>query len=295
MAVGGLGYHPGGRAGGDTMTPLHIIHVTNPREPRLADYANIPDAELLARRGIFIAEGRLIVERLLRDRAWEVRSVLVTSAALTALSAALEARPDVPVFVVPQAIVAEITGVNIHRGALAAGVRPLPRDWSGVAAGARSLVILERLANADNVGAIFRAAAAFGISGVLLDSATTDPLYRKAMRTSMGAALAVPFAVTGDAPDTVPAVLRLLGASGWSVIGLTPAPEAAPLVEVLSTTGNQRVAIVVGHEGDGLTTDAREACRQLARIPMPGHASAQMDSLNVSTAAAIAFYELSRT
>ena len=277
------------------MTPLHITKITDPREPRLADYANIPDAQLVARRGIFIAEGRLVVERLLRDRAWAVRSVLVTSAALNGLSAALEARPDVPVFVVPQAIVEAITGVNIHRGALAVGVRPVPRAWSSVAAGARSLAILERLANADNVGAIFRAAAAFGIGGVLLDAATTDPLYRKAMRTSMGAALAVPFAVLDDEPGALPAALGLLGDERWTVIGLTPAPEAAPLAEVLNTTGNQRVAIVVGHEGDGLTAGARQACAQLARIPMPGHAAAQVDSLNVAAAAAIAFYELRRT
>ncbi len=289
---------------------LPVTPILDAHDPRLADYRNLPDRDLLERHGLFIAEGRLIVERLLTNRTWVTRSVLVTDAARSALSAVLEARPDVPTYVVPQALMNGITGISIHRGALAVGARPTPRRWQDVVAQAQRIVVLERIGNADNVGGIFRAAAAFGIDAVLLDAATADPLYRKAIRTSMGAALAVPFARFGPASAGSDAVgqgsatsprdesfadgLREIGAAGWTTVGLTPSPDAPVLTSALDGLRNQRVAVVVGHEGEGLTPGTLTACHRLARIHMPGRVTANVDSLNVAIAAAMAFYELTR-
>ena len=255
-------------------------------DPRLADYRNVPDPELIERRGIFVAEGRLVVRRLLSGARLATRSVMVTAAALASLHDALDANPHVPVYVVPQELMNAVTGFNIHRGCLAIGERPAPHPWRDVARCARLTVIVEGVANADNIGSVFRNAAAFGAGAVLLDRSCTDPLYRKAIRTSMGAALAIPFARMDTWPDS----LHQLGEEGVAVVGLTPSAAAPPIAEIAARLTGERIAIVLGHEGDGLTPGALEACGHLARIPMaPG-----VDSLNVATAAAVTLYELSR-
>jgi tRNA G18 (ribose-2'-O)-methylase SpoU len=177
-----------------------------------------------------------------------------------------------------------ITGFNIHRGCLAIGERPGPRHPQDVIRDTTRLVVLERIANADNVGGIFRNAAAFAADAVLLGPGCTDPLYRKAIRTSMGAALTVPFAVATEWP----ALLDDLRAAGVSVIGLTPASSAAPLQECAGQLRGRRAAVVVGHEGDGLSVAALTACDHHVRIPM----APRVDSLNVATAVALALYEL---
>lgn len=206
---------------------------------------------------------------------------MVTPPALAALGD-LDTR-TVPVFLVPQAVMNAVSGFNIHRGCLAIGERGAPLDWRTLATIARRLVILERVANADNVGAVFRNAAAFGVDAVLLGPDCTDPLYRKAIRTSMAAALQVPYAHATPWPET----LRELRAAGVHTIGLTPCPDAPPIRQVIGAAG-PRVAIVAGHEGDGLTREAMDACDTLARIPM----MSGVDSLNVATAVGIALYEL---
>jgi len=183
------------------------------------------------------------------------------------------------VYVVSHAVMNDVTGFNIHRGCLALGERAAPDDWRRLSAPARRLVVLERVSNADNVGGIFRNALAFGADAVLLGPDCTDPLYRKAIRTSMAAALAVPFARV----TPWPAALRALHRDGFHVIGLSPAAPS-PLGSVVS---DGPVAFVAGHEGDGLTAEALDACDTLARIPMMG----DVDSINVSTAVGIALYE----
>ncbi|MBI2187705.1 MAG: RNA methyltransferase [Acidobacteria bacterium] len=262
-------------------TPLH-----DPSDERIADYRAVSDPELARRHGIFIAEGRLVVRRLLTDRRFTTRSVMVTEPACTALADVLEARADVPVYVVPQTVMNGVAGFNIHRGCLAVGERPAPRPWTEVIAGARVVVVLERIANADNVGGVFRNAAAFGADAVLLDPASTDPLYRKAIRTSMGAALGVSFARAEPWPD----VLAALADRGFTTLALTPAASAPPLAAVAEAAAAQPVALVLGHEGEGLTDAATAACAHRARIPI----TAATDSLNVATATAIALYEVSR-
>jgi tRNA G18 (ribose-2'-O)-methylase SpoU len=268
------------------MGPMPVLSVDDAGDPRLADYIGIPDPHLARGRGVFVAEGRLVVHRLLASR-FVTRSVMVTPAALDGVAGELEGRPCLPVFVVPQAVMNAVAGFNIHRGCLAIGERPAPATWQDVAGGppttGSALVALEHVGNADNVGATFRAAAAFGAGGVLLDGGCADPLYRKAIRTSMGAALHVPFA--HDVPWTD--ALAGLRREGWDVVGLTPAAGARPAREVFADTRGARVVLVLGHEGDGISAATAAACTHLARIPM----TAAVDSLNVAMAAGIALYE----
>jgi tRNA G18 (ribose-2'-O)-methylase SpoU len=260
---------------------MRAIRIDAADDDRLSEFSNVPDPELLFRRGLFVAEGRLVVTRLLRS-ALQIRAILVTEPALAALESSLAGR-GFPVYLVPQAVMNGVAGFNFHRGCLAIGVRPAARDWHEVTTSARRLVALERIGNVDNVGSIFRNAAAFGVDGVLLQADCADPLYRKAIRTSMAASLSMPYAVA-PWPD----VLRELGREGWSTVAMTPASGTPLLRDVIATLSTRSVAIVLGHEGNGLTDDAMAACTHRARIAM----AAAVDSVNVATAAAIALYEM---
>ncbi|HXH23860.1 MAG TPA: RNA methyltransferase [Vicinamibacterales bacterium] len=262
-----------------------MTRIADADDPRIQAFRNVPDPELLRTYGLFVAEGRLVVRRLLGSTQLITRAVLVTEPALRSIEDALAPRADVPVYVVPQEIMNGLIGFNIHRGCLALGERPEPRRWRELASAARRLVVLERVANADNIGSIFRNAAAFGADAVLLGPSCTDPLYRKAIRTSIGASLVVPFATAEPWPEALAELRR----DGWLVVATTPAPDALPLRDLLQDGDpGGRVAIVLGHEGEGLTRDALGAASVHARIPMaPG-----ADSLNVAAAGAIALYEL---
>ena len=278
---------------------MSFVTIDDPGDARLDEYRNIPDGDLVASRGIFVAEGRFVVSRLLTESALATRSVMVTEAARASLADVFAARPEVPVYVVPQSVADGVAGVHIHRGCLATGVRPAAQPWqqmvgathlsavaSAKADGSPILVVLERVANADNVGGVFRNAAAFGADAVLLDAVSTDPLYRKAIRTSMGAALRVPFARADPWPDALHELRRM----GFALLAMTPAGDALPLRECVARVAGRPVALVLGHEGDGLTDAALEACDLRARIPM----ASGIDSVNVASAAAIALYELRR-
>jgi len=262
-----------------------VVLVDDPDDSRIADYRNLPDRALLEERRLFVAEGRQVVRRLLAAKRLVTRSILVTAPAMAALTGDFDLG-TVTVFVVPQAVMDTVTGFNVHRGCLAIGERPPASDWRALAGAARRLVILERIANADNVGAAFRNAAAFGADAVLLGPGCIDPLYRKSIRTSMAAALKLPFAHLSPWPGA----LHELRAGGIRVIGLSPSTDASPIRAVAATAG-PRVAIVGGHEGEGLTRGAMDACDILARIPMADG----IDSLNVATAVGIALYELAET
>ena len=265
---------------------MPIIPITHSDDARLAEFRNVPDADLLRQHGLFVAEGRLVVQRLLDESTLAARAVLVTDVARMSLHDVLAAHDTLPVYVVPQEVMNEITGYHIHRGCLALGQRPPARSLDDLTASARWLVAIERVGNADNVGSIFRNAAAFGADGVLVGPSCIDPLYRKAIRTSMGAALTMPFADARPWPD----VLEDLHTDGWTTIAMTPSPKAMPLADVVDIVRGQRVVVVVGHEGDGLLQDSLVASSYQARIPM----ASGVDSVNVATAVAIALYELSR-
>jgi len=262
-----------------------VIRIDTLDDERLSEFRNVPDPDLVSRHGLFVAEGRLVVRRLL-DSGLEARAVLATDTALASLQDGLVTHRALPVYVVSQDVMNSVTGFNIHRGCLALGVRPPARDWRDVSATTRRLVVLERVGDADNVGSIFRNAAAFGAGGVLLQSGCADPLYRKAIRTSVAASLTVPYA----AAEPWPQMLRDLHHAGWATVGMTPSADAASVRETVAGIASQPVALVLGHEGDGLTREALDACRHRARIPM----AADVDSVNVATAAAIALYELTR-
>jgi tRNA G18 (ribose-2'-O)-methylase SpoU len=191
----------------------------------------------------------------------------------------------VPVFTCSLALLQSITGFNIHRGCLAIGDRPAAVPPVALMQGRGPLVVLEGIGNPDNVGLIFRNAAAFGVSGVVVGAGCCDPLYRKAIRTSMGAALTVPFAVD----DEWPGALAQLRGARWTVIGMTPDAGARPIDDVRMGR-DARVAVLLGSEGEGLSTAAMSAADERVRIPMCG----TTDSLNVAVAAGVALYALTR-
>jgi tRNA G18 (ribose-2'-O)-methylase SpoU len=254
-----------------------------PRDP-LDDYRTLNDPE--RRRqveragGWFVVEGRFALGVLL-DSPYPVRSVLVAERKAAAIRDLVADRA--PLLVAPDDDLASITGFPFHRGVLAAADRlPLPavRD---VVTGARLLAVGEGLGDHENLGALFRNAAALGVDGVLLDPTTADPLYRRSVRVSVGHVLRVPWTRLA----AWPAGLAELRSAGFVVAALTPAPDAEPLAH-LAAARPARVALVVGAEGPGLTDAALAAADRRVRIPIvPG-----VDSLNVATAAAIAFYAL---
>jgi tRNA G18 (ribose-2'-O)-methylase SpoU len=266
---------------------VNVTRIDDERDRRLADYRNVADPDLLAGRHLFVAEGRLVVRRLLSASRLTPRSVMVTEPALEALTDLLAARPELPAYVVSQRVMNGIIGFDIHRGCLALGERPSPIHWADLARTLRRVAVLERIGNADNVGGVFRNAAAFGFDAVLMGPSCADPLYRKAIRTSMGAALTLPYAAAEPWPDA----LYRLREDGWTAVAMAPAADAPAVRDVFARTAAARVAVVIGHEGEGLTAGALAACEHRARIPM----AEGVDSLNAATAAAIAFYELTRT
>jgi tRNA G18 (ribose-2'-O)-methylase SpoU len=263
-----------------------VIRVDSLDDSRVAIYRSLADPAALEAAGVFVAEGRLVVRRLLASRRFETRSVLVTDTAMAALQDALDRRPDVPVYAVPQPLMNAIAGFNIHRGCLAIAERP-PRQILGALRlhELQLLLVLEGVNNPDNVGGIFRSAAAFGADAIVLGPACGDPLYRKAVRTSMAATLHVPFVDAGPWPQALEAMRR----GGFRVLALTPAADAEDIGNVPPDL--ERVALLVGAEGEGLSAAAMAAADRRVRIPMPGtHA----DSLNVTVAASIALFHLSR-
>jgi len=255
------------------------IRVSSIDDPRVSPYRHIAAPDELLDLGVFVAEGRLVVRRLLELRQWSIESILLTQAAADNLDDVLPLT-TAPIFIVDQDVMNGIAGFNIHRGCLAIVRRPATTTLDRIVAGPLSRVlVLEGVNNPDNVGGLFRTAAAFGIELVVLGPHSGDPLYRKAIRTSMGATLSVPFA---RAPQW-PGAIADLRADGFTVVALTPDMTATPLEDVRPTG---RLALLVGSEGEGLTRDAFDAATLMARIPM----SQAVDSLNVTTAASIAMY-----
>jgi tRNA G18 (ribose-2'-O)-methylase SpoU len=256
-----------------------VIHVASIDDMRIAAYRHIAAPDQLYDLGLFVAEGRLVVRRLIDLQHWAIDSVLVTQPAADALADILP-KTNAPVYVADQAVMNGIAGFNIHRGCLALVRRPPTPTLDRIAAGPLSRVlVLEGVNNPDNIGGLFRSAAAFGIELVVLGPDSGDPLYRKAIRTSMGATLSVPFV---QAPQW-PGAIRDLRNDGFTVVALTPAMNAAPLEEIFP---HAKLGLLVGSEGSGLTEDAMRAATLRIRIPT----TPDVDSLNVTTAASIAMY-----
>jgi tRNA G18 (ribose-2'-O)-methylase SpoU len=263
-----------------------VTPVTSLDDPRIADYQLVTDPAALLRAGLFVAEGRLVVRRLLESPRFRTQSVLVSPTAYMALADVLErVEPQCGIYVVEQALMSAVAGFHVHRGCLALAVRPPVTRYgeSPIPAQARRLLVLEGVNNPDNVGGVFRSAAAFGVEIVVLGPGCGDPWYRKAIRTSMAATLQVPFV---DATAEWPRALVALRAAGVRLVALTPAAGAGTIDRL--PRGLPRVAVLVGTEGAGLSMEALAAADDRVRIPMRDG----VDSLNLTVAASIAMYHM---
>jgi tRNA G18 (ribose-2'-O)-methylase SpoU len=266
--------------------------ITDPDDRRVDDYRQLHDAR--ARRlierpddgtpGFFVAEGAHALQRLLTSGR-RLRSVLVDGVRLEALAGLLDGL-DASVLVADQPTLRAVAGFPVHRGVLAAADRWVLPDPAEVLAGCRRVAVLEDINDHENLGVIFRSAGSLGLDAVLLSPRCCDPLYRRSVRVSMGHVVAVPWTRLEPWPE---ALDRVVGA-GFSLIALTPAADAEPLT-VWSPAAGERVAVLLGAEGPGLSPAALAAAHRRLTIPM----RQAEDSLNVGSAAAIAFYALSPT
>jgi tRNA G18 (ribose-2'-O)-methylase SpoU len=260
--------------------------ITDPDDPRLADYRALTDVELRLRfeapHGLFIAEGELVLRRALRA-GYQPRSLLLDTKRVDQL-ADVEAG-DAPVYAAGQDLLEKLTGFHVHRGMLASfHRRPLPTAVDVLAAAGR-VVILEGVNNHTNVGAVFRGAAALGMDAVLLSPTCADPLYRRSVRVSMGEVFAVPYARL----EPWPAALDLVREAGFGVLAMTLEPGAVPIQD-LTPDQRRRPALLLGSEGTGLSAAALRRTDERVVIPM----RRDVDSLNIAAAAAVAFWELGR-
>jgi tRNA G18 (ribose-2'-O)-methylase SpoU len=269
------------------ITAVEPVEIERADDPRIADYVDLSDPQLRRRveehEGFFIAEGPLVVRRLLSTR-HRVRSVLVTARQQIALADVLDDL-DAPVYVVSPEVMHETVGFDLHRGTVAAADRFVLPSLEAVLAGATRIAMLERVNDHENLGAIFRNAAAFGFDAVLLCPQSSDPLYRRTVRVSIGHVLRVPW----TRAEPWPAAIDTVAALGFTVLALTPDLDAARLGSVEIAPG-ERVAVLVGAEGPGLSGQALEHARSHVRIPM----APDVDSLNVAVAAAVAFAHFAR-
>ncbi|GAB3601784.1 TrmH family RNA methyltransferase [Microbacterium aureliae] len=259
--------------------------VTDAGDPRLADYRDLTDVALRRVRepaeGLYIAESAKVLQRALR--AGHVpRSVLVQEKWLPDAERLLTGR-DVPVYVVSAEIAEQLTGYAVHRGVLAAMHRPVLPEPAAILAGARTVVVLDEIVDHTNVGAIFRAAAGLGADAVLIGPRCADPLYRRSVRVSMGTVFQVPWTRLPEWP----AARDVLAAAGFELAALALADDAASLADY-SARRPERVALLFGAEGDGLSRAALAAADVVVTIPMAG----DVDSLNVAAASAVVLWEL---
>jgi tRNA G18 (ribose-2'-O)-methylase SpoU len=267
-----------------------VHRVDQPEDPRLSGYGLTAQPTALRRRGSFMAEGRVVLERLLALRRYTIESLLLNEAAFRALEPALlRAEVSAPVYVCPPTVFQGVTGHDFHRGCLALVERPVEASAAALLAESRVLVVLEGVANADNVGSVFRNAAAFGVDGVLLSPGSGDPYYRKSIRTSMAHSLRVPFATLGGASTPWPGCLSQLRQHGFELLALTPREPSLDLGEYARRPERRkRFALLVGTEGEGLSEQAVALASFCLRIPM----RPEVDSLNLAVATGVALSRL---
>jgi len=265
---------------------MQVIRISDLDDERLADYSRLTDVAL--RRvsepagGLYIAESTKVMERALRA-GHRPRSVLLQEKWLDDVAPLLTQYEDVPVFVGEPALLERLTGFHLHRGALASMHRPPLADPSALLAGARRVVILEDIVDHTNVGAIFRSVAGLGADAVLITPRCADPLYRRSVRVSMGTVLQVPWTRLPEWDEAT----SILHGAGFETAALALADDAVDL-DAYARTAPERLAIVLGAEGDGLSASALDAADTIVTIPML-HG---VDSLNVASASAVALWEL---
>lgn len=268
---------------------MTLFTVHDPADGRLRDYLRLTDTSLRRvlepAEGLFVAEGEKVIRRAVAA-GYPLRSVLMERRWLPGLADVVTAAGDVPVYLADPDLLRQVTGYAVHRGALAAlARRPLPAP-ADLLETADRLVVLESMVDPTNVGAVFRTAAALGLDAVLLDPRCADPLYRRAVKVSMGATLTMPYGRF----ERWPAGLAEVRRAGLKVLALTPAPDAVPLDE-LDPSATGRCALLLGTEGPGLSRGALAAADHAVRIPM----ARGVDSLNVAAAAAVACWAVTRT
>lgn len=268
------------------------IEITDPADPRLADFHDLAHADRRpdrpGGRGLVIAEGAPVLQRLLASP-YPLRAILGVAARIEALAEDLVA-VQAPVYLASAEVMAKSVGFHLNRGVLASADRAPSRPVEALLEGARTIAVLEGVNDHENLGSIFRNAAALGVDAVLLGPGCADPLYRRAVRVSMGHVLAVPFTEVVDSARYAgwPGAITGLRAAGFCVIALTPRPGSRSLRDV-DPARYARTAVLVGAEGPGLSEGALRAADLRVGIPM----RSGVDSLNVATAAAIAFAHLS--
>jgi tRNA G18 (ribose-2'-O)-methylase SpoU len=264
---------------------IDVRDVTDPDDPRVDDFRDLNSVDrrpdLPTGKGLVIAEGVLVVQRMLASR-FTPLALLGTERRLAELKADLVG-VGAPYYRASADVMAQVVGFHLNRGVLAAARRVPEPSVAQVIDGARTVVVLEGVNDHENLGSIFRNAAGLGVDAVVFGSGCADPLYRRAVRVSMGHALLVPYARATDWP----AELNLLREHEFRLLAMTPDERAQPLPTAMAAVRHQRVAVLVGAEGPGLSEKAMRACDIRVRIPM----ARGTDSLNVATAAALAFYE----
>lgn len=265
---------------------MNIIRIHSVQTPELADYTQLTDAALRKvlepERGLYLAESPKVIERALR--AGHIpRSVLLLEEWLPTIAPLLGDYPQVPVYVGQSEQLEQLTGFHLHRGAIASIHRPEPRDVSQLLSDSQRIVVLEDLADHTNVGAIFRSVVALGADAILLTPACADPLYRRAVRVSMGAVLQVPWARLPHWRDAGP----LIRDAGYELAAFTLDHEAEDLAE-FARLAPRRIALMFGTEGEGLSKRALAAATRKVTIPM----QSGVDSLNVATTAAVALWAI---
>jgi tRNA G18 (ribose-2'-O)-methylase SpoU len=262
-----------------------VIDVTDPTDPRLDDFRDLNSVDrrpdLPTGKGLVIAEGVLVVQRLLKSR-FAPRALLGTDRRLTELGADLDG-VAAPYYRATADVMADVVGFHLNRGVLASASRPPELSVPRVLEAAKTVAVLEGVNDHENLGSIFRNAAGLDVDGIVFGRGCADPLYRRAVRVSMGHALLVPYAWMADWPDD----LEMLRNNGFRLLAMTPDPTASTLADAMTEVADQRLAVLVGAEGPGLSERAMRASDIRVRIPM----SRGTDSLNVATAAALAFYE----
>jgi tRNA G18 (ribose-2'-O)-methylase SpoU len=270
------------------LSRINVIDVDDPTDPRLDDFRDLNSIDrrpdLPSGKGLVIAEGVLVVQRMLASR-FVPKAFLGTERRRSELSDALEST-DAPFYRASAEVMAGVIGFHLNRGVLAAAPRPPELSIPQMLEGARTIAVLEGVNDHENLGSVFRNAAGLGVDAIVFGLGCADPLYRRAVRVSMGHALLVPYAWS----DSWPGDLELLRDNGFRVLAMTPNPAARTLANAMETLAQDKVAILVGAEGPGLNEHTMRSSDVRVRIPM----ARGTDSLNVATAAALAFYERAR-
>jgi tRNA G18 (ribose-2'-O)-methylase SpoU len=266
----------------------HVVDVDDPADPRLDDFRDLNSIDrrpdLPSGKGLVIAEGVLVVQRMLASR-FVPRAFLGTDRRLLELGDDLGSS-DAPFYRASAEVMAAVIGFHLNRGVLAAAPRPRVPSILEVIDGARTVAVLEGVNDHENLGSMFRNAAGLGVDAIVFGMGCADPLYRRAVRVSMGHALLVPYA----SYDSWPGDLELLRDNDFRLLAMTPDPAALTLADAMETLVDDKLAIIVGAEGPGLTERTMRASDARVRIPM----ARGTDSLNVATAGALAFYERAR-